>query len=135
MIGTPQLAKHQAEHKKHGEHTRQRPEPEGRRPSPSLAARFEKPHGRAIPRFEEIQSESRLVRLVLRSAVHTAGMTIPDVGRCLGSGEPPREGTEAADRGVSTGLCVACSGRFEIHHGRLVDHESAPVEDRESVQT
>ncbi len=51
------LAKHQAEHKKNREHARRRPEPEGRRPTPSLAARFEKPHGRAIPRFQEIQSD------------------------------------------------------------------------------
>lgn len=37
-------AQHQSEHKENCEHTGQGPKPESRRPSPSLAARFEKPH-------------------------------------------------------------------------------------------
>ncbi len=86
--------------------------------------------GERYPASKRSSPSLVLARLIFGSAVHTAVMTIPDVGRCLGSGEPPREGTEAVDSRVSTGLCVACSGRFEIRHGRLVDHESAPVEDR-----
>jgi hypothetical protein len=59
-------------------------------------------------------------------------MTIPDVGRCLGSGEPPREGTEQAEGGRTTGVCVVCSGRFEVADGRVVSHEVAPDDERES---
>jgi hypothetical protein len=60
-------------------------------------------------------------------------MTIPDVGRCLGSGEPPREGTEREDSGRATGVCVACSGRFEVERGKVVEHASAPADEREST--
>ena len=41
------LAQHQAKHEKSREHAHQRPKPEGCRPSPSLPARFEKPHREA----------------------------------------------------------------------------------------
>jgi hypothetical protein len=58
-------------------------------------------------------------------------MTMPDVGRCIGSGEAPRDGTEQEDSGRATGVCVACSGRFEVERGKVVDHESAPPDERE----
>ena len=58
-------------------------------------------------------------------------MTIPDVGHCLGSGEPPREGTEQTERERRTGICVACSGRFDLEDGRIVSHHAAPDEERE----
>jgi hypothetical protein len=59
-------------------------------------------------------------------------MTIPDVGRCLGSGNPPLEGSEEKDDGRSTGVCSTCSGRFElVHGGVLAEHETASDEDRE----
>jgi hypothetical protein len=58
-------------------------------------------------------------------------MTIPDVGRCLGSGEPPREGTEQTEGERTTGVCVACSGRFAVEDGRVVSHEVAPEDERE----
>jgi hypothetical protein len=62
-------------------------------------------------------------------------MTIPDVGRCLGSGQPPSEGTEEPSAtGRTTGRCVVCSGRFDVEGGRLVEHGSAPDSERESGQ-
>lgn len=61
-------------------------------------------------------------------------MTIPYVGRCLGSGEPPRDGTsEGEAHGQRTGVCVACSGRFELRDGRVVEHETAPDDEREGL--
>jgi hypothetical protein len=60
-------------------------------------------------------------------------VTIPYVGRCLGSGEPPRDGTEESHAGVTTGVCVACSGRFDLDDGAVVEHETAPEDERESV--
>jgi hypothetical protein len=30
-------------------------------------------------------------------------------------------------------MCVACSGRFEIRGGKIVEHESAPADQRESI--
>ena len=60
-------------------------------------------------------------------------MTIPYVGRCLGSGKPPREGTAMRYRSSTTGVCVACSGRFEVDNGTIVEHETAPEDERESV--
>jgi hypothetical protein len=68
----------------------------------------------------------------LARQVHT-GMTIPDVGRCLGSGEAPREGSEESTASGRSGVCVTCSGRFEVRNGRLVEHESAPADEREST--
>ena len=57
-------------------------------------------------------------------------MTILDVGRCLGSGEPPREGTEEG----TSGVCVACSGRFEVEDGRIVTHPAAGGDAREAIE-
>jgi hypothetical protein len=59
-------------------------------------------------------------------------MTIPDIGRCLGSGQPPREGTEQPYRGGTTGVCVTCSGRFNVEDGRVVAHETAADDERET---
>ena len=75
----------------------------------------------------------RLPGLVSARNVHSLDMTIPYVGRCLGSGKPPRDGTEESAGGASTGVCVACSGRFAIEHGTIADHETAPENERESV--
>jgi hypothetical protein len=61
-------------------------------------------------------------------------VTIPYVGRCLGSGKPPLEGTEMPYRGGTTGLCVACSGRFPIENGTITDHETAEADERESLR-
>jgi hypothetical protein len=58
-------------------------------------------------------------------------MTIPDIGRCLGSGEPPREDTEQNVAGGVSGVCVVCSGRFEVVDGRIVEHETAQDDERE----
>jgi hypothetical protein len=60
-------------------------------------------------------------------------VTIPYVGRCLGSGKPPREGTEESQGGGTSGVCVACSGRFDVDNGTIVEHETAPEDERESV--
>jgi len=43
-------------------------------------------------------------------------MTIPDIGHCAGSGAPPAEGSvRDENESLKTGLCPACSGRFELH--------------------
>ena len=60
-------------------------------------------------------------------------MTILDVGRCLGSGELPRDHTEEREGESATGVCVACSGRFELQDGRIVAHETAPANAREEL--
>ena len=60
-------------------------------------------------------------------------MTIPDVGRCIGSGEPPRDGTVQTESASETGVCVACSGRFELRNEVVVEHETAAADERESV--
>jgi hypothetical protein len=65
------------------------------------------------------------------SAVCPGLMTIPYVGRCLGSGKPPLENTEKDEGGRSTGLCVTCSGRFELDDGMITEHETASDTDRE----
>ncbi len=61
-------------------------------------------------------------------------MTIPDLGHCAGSGAAPREGTvEEGD--PATAVCAACSGRFPLtEDGSLSLHDSAAVEERESVR-
>jgi hypothetical protein len=64
--------------------------------------------------------------------VHTLHVTIPDMGRCLGSGKPPREGTDQTVAGTTTGVCVACSGRFPLDEGTVVAHEAAGDEEREA---
>jgi len=60
-------------------------------------------------------------------------MTILDVGRCLGSGEAPREGSETTDEGQATGVCVVCSGRFGVEDGRVVTHATAADDEREPL--
>ena len=64
---------------------------------------------------------------------HNSDVTIPYVGRCLGSGKPARESTEEARGAGTSGVCVACSGRFDIKNGTIVEHETAPEDERESV--
>ena len=61
-------------------------------------------------------------------------MTILDVGRCLGSGEPPREGTDQNAEGRTSGVCVACSGRFDVEDGLVVAHQAAADDAREAVE-
>ena len=62
-------------------------------------------------------------------------MTIPDIGHCAGSGGKPIEGTvhdPGTDR--ASGVCAACSGRFELREdGSLWFHESAEIDEREAV--
>jgi hypothetical protein len=60
-------------------------------------------------------------------------MTIPDVGRCLGTGQKPLEGSEKDEDGRRTGVCGTCSGRFELEDGLLVQHEAASAEDRDAT--
>jgi hypothetical protein len=59
-------------------------------------------------------------------------VTIPDVGRCQGSSSAPIEGSNEDQDGRATGVCGACSGRFELEDGLLTEHEPAPVDERES---
>jgi hypothetical protein len=58
-------------------------------------------------------------------------MTIPDVGRCMGSGKPPLEDSTQDEDGGSTGVCSTCSGRFDVANGLIEQHEAAAPEDRE----
>ena len=60
-------------------------------------------------------------------------MTIPYVGRCIGSGEPPRDGSVHGKGDSETGVCVACSGRFDLRAGVIVDHETAADDEREAL--
>ena len=60
-------------------------------------------------------------------------MTIPYVGRCIGSGEPAREGSVEGTDDSETGVCVACSGRFNLRSGVIVEHETATEDEREAL--
>jgi hypothetical protein len=63
-------------------------------------------------------------------------MTIPYVGRCVGSGARPIEGSERlGDDGQTTALCPACSARFPLRDGALPEHETAPEDEREQLPT
>jgi hypothetical protein len=63
-------------------------------------------------------------------------VTIPDVGVCVGAGKSPREGTlRGGDGGPVTGVCPACSGRFELRHDLLPEHETAPEDEREAIES
>ena len=62
-------------------------------------------------------------------------MTIPDLGHCAGSGAAPIHGSADTDDPV-TGVCAACSGRFELRSdGTLSLHEAAGVDTREDVSS
>jgi len=71
--------------------------------------------------------------MTTRRGPRNSRMTVPDVGRCMGSGEAPRESSVERVGEHLTGVCVACSGRFEICGGEIVEHESAPADQRESI--
>ena len=60
-------------------------------------------------------------------------VTVPYFGRCLGSEKAPLENSESDDHGRRTGICVTCSGRFELHDGLLVAHETALADEREGL--
>ena len=63
-------------------------------------------------------------------------MTIPDIGHCAGSGAEPAHGSvQTGEGGASTGVCLACSGRFELHpSGVMTLHDAAEVEQREVLE-
>ena len=60
-------------------------------------------------------------------------MTIPDIGHCAGSGAEPVHGSiQTTGEGASTGVCPACSGRFELHpNGVMALHDAAEIAQRE----
>ena len=60
-------------------------------------------------------------------------MTIPDIGHCAGSGAEPAHGSvKTTGEGASTGVCPACSGRFDLHpRGVMALHDAAEIEQRE----
>ena len=59
-------------------------------------------------------------------------MTIPDIGHCVGSGGAPVAGSEREDDGTKTGVCPACSGRFELRDtGDVSLHDAAEIQARE----
>lgn len=57
-------------------------------------------------------------------------MTIPDVGRCIGSGGPPVAGSTEEGAAQATAICPACSGMFELRDGTMAEHAPAPEEER-----
>jgi hypothetical protein len=62
-------------------------------------------------------------------------VTIPYAGVCVGGGKSPREGTlRGGDGGPVTGVCPVCSGRFELQHDLLPEHETAPEHERETIE-
>jgi hypothetical protein len=62
-------------------------------------------------------------------------VTIPYAGVCVGSGNAPREQTlRGGDQSPVTGICPACSGRFELRHDRLPEHETANETERETLR-
>ena len=62
-------------------------------------------------------------------------MTIPYAGVCVGSGKSARDGTiRGGDGSPLTGVCPACSGRFELRADRLPEHETAAEDDREAAE-
>lgn len=61
-------------------------------------------------------------------------MTIPYVGSCLGSAEPPRENTQMNEGAGSTGQSNTCSKRVELRDGLLEQHETASDAEREQSQ-
>ncbi len=61
-------------------------------------------------------------------------MTIPEIGHCAGSGAPPLAGTARDDASEPSGVCAACSGRFELKEdGTLSFHEPAALDAREDT--
>jgi hypothetical protein len=59
-------------------------------------------------------------------------MTIPDIGHCAGSGAQPLEGTLHGGGDQRTGVCGACSGRFDLRSdGTVSFHDAAEIDDRE----
>jgi hypothetical protein len=70
---------------------------------------------------------------VIHGTAQAEVMTIPDLGHCVGSGTEPAQDTVREETGgTATGVCPACSGRFELHHtGVLSLHDAAEVEERE----
>jgi hypothetical protein len=65
---------------------------------------------------------------------NTLPVTIPDLGHCAGSGAAPVEGSlREENHGARSGVCPACSARFELHHtGVMSLHDAAEVDDREA---
>jgi hypothetical protein len=64
-------------------------------------------------------------------------MTIPDIGHCAGSGAAPaHRSIQTTGEGASTGVCPACSGRFELHQsGVMALHDAAEIEAREVLDS
>ena len=67
------------------------------------------------------------------STIGRGNVTIPDIGHCAGSGAPPADGSvKDENEGLRSGVCPACSGRFELHPSGVVSlHDAAAVDDRE----
>jgi hypothetical protein len=65
---------------------------------------------------------------------NTLPVTIPDLGHCAGSGAAPINGSlREENQGAKSGVCPACSGRFDLHHtGVMSLHDAAEVDDREA---
>jgi hypothetical protein len=64
-------------------------------------------------------------------------MTIPDIGHCAATGAEPSQGSiQDTGEGASTGVCPACSGRFELHpSGVMALHDAAEIDQREVLDS
>jgi hypothetical protein len=64
-------------------------------------------------------------------------MTIPDIGHCAGSGAEPAHGSiQTTGEGAPTGVCPACSGRFELRPGGVMAlHDAAEIDEREVLDS
>ena len=69
-----------------------------------------------------------------RGAGITFPVTIPDLGHCAGSGTPPvDDSVRDENQGRTSGVCPACSGRFDLHHtGVMSLHDAAEAGEREA---
>ena len=48
-------------------------------------------------------------------------------------GPTPRQGSEETQDNITSGVCVACSGRFVVKGGVILEHETVPADEREST--
>jgi hypothetical protein len=60
-------------------------------------------------------------------------MTIPYVGRVWALASRPAKALRRRAKGVTTGVCVTCSRRFDVVNGTIAEHETSSQNERESV--
>jgi hypothetical protein len=102
------------------------------RPEVSEPARKENLPQRILRRGLEEITNTRLWIYGWRPRVQGT-MTIPDIGHCAGSGSAPLEGTIRGDGDERSGVCGACSRRFDLREdGTLSFHRSIGEVERDA---